>query len=308
MEVRETGIAHFGVLIVAAIVSVTFYSSFGSNWQGVLDSVTAYAHYFDKGAGGEGPHTHPWTFYLSRLGWHHLAPGPYWTEGFILFAAVLGATVATLGVRRIDRNEDGKTAAYRFFLASFAFGMAVAYSILPYKTPWNLVAFWVPMCVVGGMGLGWLWTRFRHRVLRVGFGVLVAIAAGHLTWLNVQSNFEYAEYPYNPYVYGHTSSAFQRLVDRIDNVSGDSSAGKSILVAVIQPDGDYWPLPWYLRTYDRVGYWTSIPEPLPPAAIFILDPKVAERLHERLSEDYQYETHGLRPAVLRAVYVKRKSE
>ena len=38
---------------------------------------------------------------------------------------------------------------------------------------------------------------------------------------------------------------------------------------MIAPDSDYWPLPWYLREFDNVGWWPQ-PPPDPLAPVMVL--------------------------------------
>ena len=59
----------------------------------------------------------------------------------------------------------------------------------------------------------------------------------------------------NPYVYAHTSPNFMRLVDRVGHIAAVHPDGDDMLINVYNPDGDCWPLPWYLRRYPRVNYY-----------------------------------------------------
>lgn len=280
---------------VALGVWLVFYSSFFTHWQGLVDSFGAYRAYLGRGS-APSVHDHPWHFYLARLVWHHRGPGPRWTEGFILATALLGIAGAV-----VRRNRFG------LFLTVFALVVLAGFSLVRYKTPWNLIQFQAPLCLLGGAGLGWVWTVWRRPVARAALLVVVLAGSAHLAWLNYAANFTYPEYPYNPYVYGHTSSAFQRLINRIDTLEREHPDGEHMLMAVIQPDGDYWPLPWYLRRFERVGYWTSVPERLPDADVFIVNSTVSRALHETLAEGYRFETHGLRPGILRTVYIRKET-
>src|SRR5881628_1422110 len=78
---------------VTFIIWLLLFSSFFTNFAGLLDSVRTYFPWL-KRAGGHSPHIHPWSFYLQRLAWFHPAKGPVWSEGMILILAAVGAIVS----------------------------------------------------------------------------------------------------------------------------------------------------------------------------------------------------------------------
>ncbi len=77
-----------------------------------------------------------------------------------------------------------------------------------------------------------------------------------------------------------------------------------MLIKVIQPDRDYWPIPWYLRRFDRVGYWHEMPKDA-DATMIVADPGLHEHLETSLRDEYVQETRSLRPGVLRTVYIEK---
>ena len=63
--------------------------------------------------------------------------------------------------------------------------------------------------------------------------------------------------------------------------------GAELPAQVICPEGDYWPLPWYLRQLHRVGWYSEVPAgPFAPA--IIMDPSPETRLAEELAEPKPY--------------------
>ena len=106
----------------------------------------------------------------------------------------------------------------------------------------------------------------------------------------------------------------------MEKLAGVSPEGHDMLIHVVTPE-NYWPLPWYLRKFDRhpwrqsdcrsVGYW---PDPAtwadqtakhPPPSVIILTPDVQEALNPRLPAAYnQQMLFGLRPEVFLHVYVR----
>jgi hypothetical protein len=49
-------------------------------------------------------------------------------------------------------------------------------------------------------------------------------------------------------------------------------------IQVVCPGGDYWPLPWYLRSFNKVRWWTRIDENVMPAPVIIASPGVEPEL------------------------------
>ena len=74
-----------------------------------------------------------------------------------------------------------------------------------------------------------------------------------------------------------------------------------MLVKVIAPDSDYWPLPWYLRNLKQTGWWEEAPaDPYAPVMI------VSSKLQAALDEKKTHVMVGyfqLRPQVFLELYV-----
>jgi predicted membrane-bound mannosyltransferase len=57
---------------------------------------------------------------------------------------------------------------------------------------------------------------------------------------------------YYVYVYAHTTRGLLDLVKQVDEIAAKED-GVTTGISILSPD--YWPLPWYLRNYTRVGYY-----------------------------------------------------
>jgi hypothetical protein len=53
--------------------------------------------------------------------------------------------------------------------------------------------------------------------------------------------------------YAHTRRETLQLLDEIDRIAQRTHHGHQAGITIVAPD--YWPLPWYLRDYSRVGYF-----------------------------------------------------
>lgn len=288
---------------VALAVSITLFSSFFTHPRGVLDSVLAFTNYVHRaeGAGSAGIHDQPWYYYLYLLAYTCRTAGPRWSEGLILALAATGAL--SILFRRDSASSKGDARLLRFLLLYCA-AVTILFSLIPYKTPWNLLPFYQPMILLAGVGAAALFRWARRPVSRALLALALAAGAAHLGHQCYLANFVYPADVRNPHVYAHTSTAVRRMIDSIDAIAAVHPDGQNMLIRVIQPDGDYWPLPWLLRGYTRVGYWTDMPE-TPDAPVIIADPRLGPALDERLAADYMVEMHGLRPSVLRLVFIRR---
>lgn len=277
-------------------VALLLFSSVFTNASGPLDSVRTYLPWLHR-AGGASPHIHPWSFYLHRLLFFHVAKGPVWSEALILALAVVGAWAAFARKALADAS-----ASFVRFLALYSFVLAAAYSLISYKTPWCLLSFWHGMILLAGVGAAALLRSVTRRFLRLALGLLLLAGAGHLAWQARLANTAYAADPRNPYVYAQTSPDLLKLVRQVEALAQVHPQGLQMLVKVIAPDGDYWPLPWYLRNLKQIGWWDQVPaDPFAPVMI------VAANLHAGLDEKKTHAMVGyfqLRPQVFLELYVE----
>ncbi|MCH8999884.1 MAG: DUF1688 family protein [Proteobacteria bacterium] len=100
----------------------------------------------------------------------------------------------------------------------------------------------------------------------------------------------------------------QELVERIEEIARLHPDGQDMLIQVVT--GDYWPLPWYLRNFTRVGYWEEMPEELeakpgePEPPFIISAAEDADALREKLQGDYLSSIYSIRPNVLITSHIR----
>jgi hypothetical protein len=93
-----------------------------------------------------------------------------------------------------------------------------------------------------------------------------------------------------------------RLARRIDEIAALHPDGRSMRVHFISPD--YWPMPYYLRKFKRVGYWSEIPVG-PDAPVMVVSADLQERLEPLLRDSYHPAFYGLRPGVLLILNIRQ---
>jgi uncharacterized protein (TIGR03663 family) len=285
-------------LSVAALIAVLFFTSFFTNASGPLDSLRTYLPWLRR-AGGQSPHIHPWSFYLERMFWFKEVKGPRWSEGLILFLAGAGALTA---LSRFNLPDTNRTLAR--FLVFYTLTLTAAYSVIAYKTPWCLLGFLHGMILLAGIGAVALIRAGRRRTLQCLLCLMLAVAAAQLGWQSWRASFVYAADRRNPYVYAQTLPDTLKLVEKVQGLADIHPDHHQMLIKVMVPDSDYWPLPWYLRQFRHVGWWSNIP-PDPYSPVMIVGAHLRAALDDK--SDKRWIMAGyfeLRPKTFLELYVQ----
>jgi uncharacterized protein (TIGR03663 family) len=271
-------------VLSGAVVSVLFYSSFFTHWQGVRDSVLSYQTYVLR-AGENSLHGHPWYYFLEMLIFRQGDHGPLWSEAAIVLFGALGIAGSFAG----RRTESGGGTDLKLFLGGYTCLMLLILSAMPYKTPWLVLGVLQPLILMAGYGvvlfLGSL--RARWRVAGIAAALLLVI---HLVWLSYQANFVYYDDPVNPYAYAQPTNDVKLIAAAVDNIV--RNAPEDLAVQVVSPGDDYWPLPWYLREIPRIGWWNHLGEDFVATPVILATPDVQQSLMWKL---YDAPPPGERP-------------
>jgi len=252
------------LLSAAAIfifINVIFYSSIFTHWRGIIDAVRAVFMWTERGVIGH-EHDKAFHYYLGILVKLELP---------LLAAALPGAALALWRGSR-----------FALFLTAWATGMTLAYSLIPYKTPWLALSMLLPLALLGGSAAQQVWDLLRPWPLRLAWGAALAAALGVSGWMAYRVNFEaYADNrnrlgylrgwgerlglpayrdEVSGYVYAQTDPDLLNLVQAIEDAAAQLPQREHTGIHVATPD--YWPLPWYLRHYDGVAYAGSLPAKL----------------------------------------------
>lgn len=284
-------------ILVAVTVSIVFFTSFFTNAGGPIDSWKTYSTWINR-AGGDSPHTQPWFFYFRRLLYFHYSKGPYWSEGLILILAAAG----TLGAWNRRGLATANPALVRT-IALYSLILAGIYTVLPYKTPWCALGFWHGTILLAGVGAVQIARACRPGWRRLGIVTALLLGTIHLAWQAWQASFVFGASQLNPYVYAHTSPDVLKLISKIDALSRFSPDGQRMVVKVMSPGNDYWPLPWYLRQFPNVGWWGQVPQD-PLAPIMIVASKFEAAFDARPEKTHLMAGYfQLRPQVFFELYV-----
>jgi len=273
-------------LIVFAGLYLLFYSSFFQNGQGVWDSLKTFAIWTKTGTVA---HVHPATQYFIWLTRQ---------EAPLLFLGAAGAAWAVLKPKN----------SLALFCGLWAFGLIAAYSLVPYKTPWLLLNFVVPLALIAGYAIQAIYELDRGQLRLVSAVLFVAVGVGlyqsiDLNFINYDN-----DKPQYVYVYAHTKRNMLDLVNEIDRIAKEENGTKTG-ITIVSPD--YWPLPWYLRNYTRVGYYGDMAASTEPLIIAnanqkgLMDTNFGEFYQQVLSKE-PGDTFELRPGVNLILYRRRR--
>jgi uncharacterized protein (TIGR03663 family) len=332
---KAGGSSKLTVWIVAALfvftaVYVLFYSSFFTNYpQGVYDSLKTFQFWTKT---GQEAHKHPPATYI----WWLLQQ-----ESPLLVLGALGATVAVLKPTR----------SFALFSALWAFGLIAAYSLIAYKTPWLSLNFIIPLALSSGVAVDWFYEELTSwqvskqmrwyalaGLLLVAIGPLAGMArifdetafemssdsfkgliSVPMHWKTFIPGYQtidlnFINYDndnrYYVYVYAHTRRETLKLLDEINKVAERTHQGKDTGITIVS--ADYWPLPWYLRDYKRVGYHGHMTPSTEP--IIIARQDQAAEVETTFGDRYQQIQSGfnmagsfpLRPGVDLLLYTRRE--
>ncbi|MGI8837099.1 MAG: flippase activity-associated protein Agl23 [Pyrinomonadaceae bacterium] len=264
-------------VLVFIAVNVLFYSSFFTNYpKGVYDALKTFEFWAKT---GKEAHKHPKFTYFW---WLLLQESP------LLILGAIGAATAVLKPAK----------SFALFAALWAFGLIAAYSLIAYKTPWLALNFGLPLALCSGVAIqsfylelrSWGFSRRRRWFALAGIlliaigplpglarifdqvesqnpwpGLVPALGKAEMNWKTFIPGYQtidlnFINYDndnrYYVYVYAHTRRETLKLVDEINRIAQRSHQGGATGITIVSPD--YWPLPWYLRDYNRVGFYGRI--------------------------------------------------
>lgn len=298
---RQWRISHvLAGALLAATVSLVLFSSFFTNPAGPLDSLRTYLPWFSR-AGGNSPHIHPWHYYLGLMTYTHRPQGPIWSEALILILGLIGLLAGLL-------KKGLGTADYRWvrWIGFYTLILTALYSLIAYKTPWCLLGFWHGWILLAGVGASAVIGLFRPKSWKVFASLALLAATAQLAGQACRASFSYAADPRNPFVYAHTLPDVKELARKVQNIVGSCPQPDKVLVKVIANQGDYWPLPWYFRTLNNVGWYPVPTEPL-DADIYVISPNVSSSLEKKIGATHMFGGFfGHRPAVFLQLVVRRE--
>lgn len=225
------------LIVTAVIIATAFYSNGFRHPQGIVDAIRTYFVYETTPG-----HEKAFSYYLHFLLWPKHVLGQYWSE----------AAVATLALITCIRTQRNSTVSIPVIFLSIAVLVQFAiYSTISYKTPWLMLLPWAQVCLLAGFCLN----RFleSRRSLQTILCIAVIMTLTAQTYQSIHANGRFANDARNPYAYVPSSKDLVTLEEWLTQILANHPVDSFRPIAVI--GSGYWPLPWYLREFDQIGYW-----------------------------------------------------
>ncbi len=214
-------------------------------------------------------------------------------EPWVPLSMTAGAIVL-LVYGRLLKLKDGDTGIVRRLTWDFDFSQH-----------WPIVIAIVLLSAYAGYIL---YSRTERQKHPLNFYVAAAFVLCVLSYQMYQINFVHYDDDQYPYVYAHTKREMLTMVGEIDRISKRMGTGQDTGIALVSPD--YWPLPWYLRDYKKVGYYQQIVPTNDPMIIGSMAQQ--EQLRETYGDRYvlvpsqtSEGDYPLRPGVDLLLYVRK---
>jgi hypothetical protein len=83
-------------------------------------------------------------------------------------------------------------------------------------------------------------------------------------------------------VYAHPTTEVFTIVDKIQEYANVYKDAHNMPVDVICKEDDYWPLPWYLRSFKKIRWLNEVSNNTPSAPLIIASPDVEAELTNKL--------------------------
>ncbi|WP_440946986.1 flippase activity-associated protein Agl23 [Methanosarcina sp. T3] len=221
-------------------------------------------------------------------------------------------------------------ASFFFFLCYWALTSLLLYSYLQEKVPWLVVHIVLPFGILAGAYLGEIFSRkpepvppeqelpegdrssltgltssrkeYSRKALNLTAGILaltLLISLGQCISVNYYRSMEPAELM----TYTQSSPDIRELMENIESFD---RRPETLRLYVVDPNKLYWPLPWYLRDYEKVGYTSKPPSSSKYEAIIV--PSSYDMYREISAEEYSSYNFTLRPGRDFTLYYKKKLE
>jgi uncharacterized protein (TIGR03663 family) len=272
-------------VIVFLFLNVLFYSSFFTNSEGISDALETFEIWRKT---GQTAHVQPAFTYVK---WLILQEGP------LLFLGAVGAVLVVVKPKN----------SVALFVALWSFGLIAAYSLIPYKTPWLVLNFVVPLALIAGYAVQVIFELAGRQIRMLAMVLFIAVAVS--TYQTIDLNFiNYDnDNTYYVYVYAHTRRGMLDLVRNVEQIARAGS-GTQTGITIVSPD--YWPLPWYLRDYPRTAYFGRM-APSSEQLIIANESQKAEidanfgHVYRQVTSNDANGSFELRPGVRLLLYTRR---
>jgi len=197
---------------------------------------------------------------------------------------------ALLGLAACARYIVPSDARLRY-IAIMAGGVLLAYSIIPYKTPWCIISMIWPFYLILGALLGELADHWKKPLLPWFILAPLLSASAAICW---KLNFEKFTDQEEPYVYVQTYPGIYTLTKPLLSLAAKNPQNYHMGGLLLLDS--YYPLPWMLGDFTQVGYYNKDQKPSNWNTGFI----AVEKAREGEVENHLTRAYYKRPFLLRS--------
>lgn len=219
---------------VGLLAIVFFYSGTFLDMRGLTGLYETFAAWFKTGVEAAG---HEKTSYE----WHHI--NYYWVALFWRYE--LPALAGLIGALLYIGASDARVR----FLAIYGGGVLLAYSLIPYKTPWCIISIFWPFLLIFGI------VFTRHRFLTYAAAIILGVSLQQSLRLNFQNYTNEKE----PYVYVQTYESISELTNPLLKLAQSDPRYYKVSGQVLLDS--YYPIPWILGDFSQIGYFSKDNQP-----------------------------------------------
>jgi hypothetical protein len=166
-------------------------------------------------------------------------------------------------------------------------GLFLAYSLIPYKTPWLILSVLWPLAfVIGFVVSRWdvLGTIKGIGLLRPAFKPLLLAAMLVAAYTMLRLNFRDYAASGEPYVYVQTTNQFKYAIDVLE--ARRAKFPEDLTMKIMVLNRDPWPLPWVLDHYPNLQYGKATSADLGGADVILIDSVSRDAVISRLPGAY----------------------
>lgn len=250
------------ICILAVILLYALFSNLFSEPKAFREFFDAFAIWSKTGSGKSG-HEKPFFYWIQLLARY---------EWPMLLALALTPLVTLI-----------KGSSNLRIFALVGFGSWLAYSIIPYKTPWLIMGIIWPLAFLLGWAIENLRSRYPSRLL---IGLL---ALGLVSPIVQTLRLNFIEYTNDkePYVYVQSTKDIKVLVDLVDQQIARSPKDFNMRLEIMTDEG--WPFPWIFGRFPNLHFmpFASLEqERLKAADVILYDSKNSVVIEEKLQSKY----------------------
>ena len=160
---------------------------------------------------------------------------------------------------------------------------------------------WAHVCLLAGFCLSVI--RPSHRITQMCIGFFIFLALVYQTQQSIAASQHFENDARLPYTYVPTNRDLVSLEAWLFQLIEMTPAIKDQNIVVIGQG--YWPLPWYLRMFNRIGYWDQPDVTMIDAPLVFTIPDSNQASNAFLSDSHVAFPRGLRNNVSTTLHLRK---